>query len=637
MAVTSVNLARVSQNLRAFNLLEALREHQVGLYRAQTQLATGMRLHVPSDDPVSATTVAVVDRRTELLQQIASNVRHANSALTLTETAVGEAVELVLDSHNIALEAVDEAMAPGERESMATLIDRKLEQLIAVANRKHMQTYLFSGTYGDGAPFELHDLGGVIYHGDQGEARTITDSDRTETVYSVSGAELFGAVSSRQVGTIDLNPAITAETRIEDLDGAAGVGIDLDRVQVTVGGQSLQVDLREAATVGDVVDRLNNDLPASLTASLTPQGIRIDANQAGVTFTVLDVNGGTTARDLGIAAANPVGNVGAGDLDARVTLTTKLKDLRGGAGINLAGGITVRNGAHAADIDFTNAETVEDVLNRINVSTIGVWARITEDGKHIEVLNRVSGIDLRIEENGGNAAQALGIRTTTADTPLSELNDGRGVDTVDGNDIQITTANGTTFEVDVDGAETLQDVLDLLNAAGGGAITATLANPGCGLLIKDNTVGGGTLEVGRVNASPAIDGLGLDVVSSGGQVVGEEINPIRIDNVFTALIELRDGLRTDDRQAMIRAAQRLERSIDAMQEVQGRVASQARAVEERTVRMESEVSAAQVLLSDLRDADIADVAVRFTQLQTALQANLSTANRVANLSLLDYL
>lgn len=53
--------------------------------------------------------------------------------------------------------------------------------------------------------------------------------------------------------------------------------------------------------------------------------------------------------------------------------------------------------------------------------------------------------------------------------------------------------------------------------------------------------------------------------------------------------------------------------------------------------MENEVTAAQVLLSDVRDVDIAEAVIRFQQMQTALQANMSTASRVLNLSLIDFL
>ena len=44
-----------------------------------------------------------------------------------------------------------------------------------------------------------------------------------------------------------------------------------------------------------------------------------------------------------------------------------------------------------------------------------------------------------------------------------------------------------------------------------------------------------------------------------------------------------------------------------------------------------------VLAYNYFDVDMAEAIVRFQQMQTALQANLATASKVLNLSLLDYL
>jgi flagellin-like hook-associated protein FlgL len=268
---------------------------------------------------------------------------------------------------------------------------------------------------------------------------------------------------------------------------------------------------------------------------------------------------------------------------------------------------------------------------------VGVWARITDDGRSLEILSRVSGVDLYIEENGGLAATALGLRSMHAGTTLAGLNGGRGVSTVPGSDLRITTASGTTIDIDLDGAETLQDVLDRLNTGGAGAITATLASQGNGLVITDQTAGAGTLTIQPLNDSPALSGLGLDVSATGNQLVGRDVNPIRVDSPFTALLELRTGLQGDDRLTMITAGERIERVMERMQQVQGQLASQARVMADRSERVETETTATRVLLSDVRDVDIADAAVRFQQLQMALQANLSTALQVMNLSLLDYL
>jgi flagellin-like hook-associated protein FlgL len=638
MAVTTVSIARVSQNLRAFNLLEALRANQVGLFRVQTQVATGLRFLQPSDDPPRAATALGFDRRLERLSQLQNNLREVNAVLSEGEAAAADAADLMIEARQLALETAGDTSSADERKALAVVVDSVLERMIAVGNRQYLDSYIFSGQRTPTPPF-VFDGGGVRYQGDAGRRETIVDTDLSQEEYTVSGAELFGAVSAGVMGNVDLNPILTPDTRVSDLRGVSGKGVRLGRIEVDDGSTRVQIDLSDAATVGDLVDRLNDSLPAGLAASLGTYGVNIVFSGPGSdAITISDVGGGQTARDLGIdgtfarftSRAEP-------DLDPKVTLTTPLIALRGGAGLNTGERFTIRNGSEAATIDLSEATSVEDLLNSINQAGVSAWARIAADGQTIEVRNRISGTSLAIEEDDGTLATQLGIRSMRGDTKLSDLNDGQGVHTVDGNDVRITTSDGATIDVDIDGAITLQDVLDRLNAAGGGSITAALAARGNGIVITDNTTGGLTLSLSRLNQSPAIDGLGLNVPATGNQILGRDVNEVRVDGVFTALVELRDALRADDRAAIQLAAQRVERTMAGMQEVQGRLASQARGLSDRADRVAGETTSVQVMQSGVRDMDIAEAAVRLQQLQTALQANLAMGSRIMNLSLIDFL
>jgi flagellin-like hook-associated protein FlgL len=112
---------------------------------------------------------------------------------------------------------------------------------------------------------------------------------------------------------------------------------------------------------------------------------------------------------------------------------------------------------------------------------------------------------------------------------------------------------------------------------------------------------------------------------------------LRADSPFTALLELKDGMERDHRQTLTYAGERIDRILKYMQQKHGEIAAQARTLADRGERVETEITATQTMLSDVRDVDMTDAIVRFQQLQTALQANLSTASQVLNLSLLDYL
>lgn len=635
MAVVPLNVARVSQHLQAFQLQQSLTSKQLGLLRIQNQLSTGLKFLTPSEAPADASIAGTVDRRLDALDGLRGNLRTANNTLAATEDAMREAIDLMTQAHNTALEAINSSTSREERESLANLVDSLVTQAVSVANRRYVDTYLFSGYYGDDAPF-AYENNGVVYRGDENRLRTMVDSDMSTASFSASGAEFFGAVSNQVRGRSDLNPAVTVSTRISDLRGTSGQGVRLGKLLVSDGATQVQIDLSDAATVGDIIDKLNDQMPGGLAALVTPLGIQVTAPGGFSTVNISDVGADQGARDLGLTASGAL-TAGGVDLNPRLTLQTQIASLSGGGGLGLAGDIVIRNGAQSATVSVADAVTVEDVINRINAAGAGVWAALNPDGRTIDVRNRTSGADLYIEDAGGAAALNLGIRSTHAAVQLADLNDGRGVQTQPGDDLRITTASGATIDVDIDGALTLQDVIDRLNSAAGGAISAGFASSGGGLVITDNTSGGGTLRIERLNLSPAIDGLGLDVTATGNQINGAPIRPVRVNSAFTALLELRDALRGDDTKGIQFAGERLEAVMQDMLAVQGKIAAQARAMDDRTQRLEAEDTATRILLSDVRDVDFTEAVVRFQQVQTALQANITAAARIQGLSLLDAL
>ncbi len=92
-------------------------------------------------------------------------------------------------------------------------------------------------------------------------------------------------------------------------------------------------------------------------------------------------------------------------------------------------------------------------------------------------------------------ATALGIRSFHADSVLSELNSRQGVEIVGGeDDFQVIAKDGSTFDVNLEGAVTVGDVLDAINAVAaeaGVAVSASMAGVGNGIRIVDQTNGGG--------------------------------------------------------------------------------------------------------------------------------------------------
>src|SRR5690606_5548338 len=115
----------------------------------------------------------------------------------------------------------------------------------------------------------------------------------------VNGAEVWGALSTRIESSTDNTPALTPGTRLADLAGAQGKGVQKGVIKISDGTTAANVDLTRADTMQDVVNAINNAGIGAVTASLTTDGIQI-SGAATDNITVNEIGGGATAADLGI-------------------------------------------------------------------------------------------------------------------------------------------------------------------------------------------------------------------------------------------------------------------------------------------------------------------------------------------------
>jgi flagellin-like hook-associated protein FlgL len=646
MAVQSINVNRVSNTLRTDALLATLRRSTLDLFKEQNRISTGRQFLAPSEDPGRAARALNLSEILDQQDQLLVNIRHGGNVLDATDQAMAEASSLVIDAQSVASQNIGTLSSDDEREAAAEVVASIREQLVAVGNRTFEGRYLFAGRKTDIQPF-VSALGGTAFLGDGGNIFARTDVDELEEI-NLGGDVIFGALSSSVQGYVDLNPRLTLDTRIEDLTGATLQGVRLGSFEIVEEGGvgSVTVNLADADTIGDVVARINaagEAAGASFLASVTDTGISIAPG--GPPLVVRDISTGTTAADLGVVTspASASAIMGA-DLGPALSRTTLIADLNGGAGVDLSGGLVITNAGQAATIDLSAAESVQDVLNTINNSGLHVRAEINAARNGINVINTVSGTTMTVGENGGTTANALGIRSLHGGSTLNELNNGLGVRTVTGEpDLRITAKNGSAFAVNLDGAASVQDVLDAINLAGaaaGVAVTAQLADVGNGIRLIDTSGGAGPLEVTRMNNSFAIDDLGLFAQTAAGvetELIGDDVNGARANGLLTALFDLEKALRDDDSQDITIAAEALDAHLVDFNRARGIVGARAKAMQDRLTQTEGAVFATQELLSEVQDLDYTEAVTKFQQAQTALQASLLTGSRLANTSLLDFL
>jgi flagellar hook-associated protein 3 FlgL len=683
MSAIPGNLARVPNLLASRLALSNINRANLDLLRVSEQIATGRAILRPSDDIIKAATISVLDDRLDRSVQVRRNLSHAAAALDVIDTTLASATELAEQARTIASQQVNVGSTASERNAQATVVEQLIQSLLATANTQSVAGYVFGGSQTSRAPVVAFGSG-FRYIG-QGTG-LFTDLGPAAGVPITLGATPISGISARVQGAVDLNPALTLNTTIESLNGARGMGVSLGVIEMSIDGSaSISIDLSGAATVQDITTRIANAIAkyeSDNSVSILDAGgvsvlggaFHIDV-AAGHAITFSDPGSGTTAKDLGLAASTPFSFTSASesglDTAPRLTWETPIAALQ--TLTAPLGAIQINNAGRSATVDLSTATTLQDIRNLIEGADVGVRVRINAAGTGIDIYNEVSAGSagaLSISEvAGGNfTATRLGIRSFSGQTRVSDLNFGRGVSVVDGvknpntglydqelNDdfeIILGDAAGTVIRIDLRPSDLtdMQSVLDRINAQLSAALVAaglnatdlvaTMGEGANGIQLVQNPAFPNPVSVKSLNNSQAAGDLGLldgswDAASA--TFSGSDRAKVRVDDLFTRLIDLRDALRANSPTGITLAGEGLKAAIDALVETRGMVGGYARRVDDAIVNEEDRANADERARSELRDIDYTEAASRFALLQTQLEAGLRVTALAQSRSLLDFL
>ena len=628
MNINGFSTVRTTDNARAASAASQIGRTQAALSRAQQELSTGKRLIRPSDDPGDAVVAQQLQKTLEARQTYATNLRHGQRLLGDVDEALGGAGDLLREAYTLAQANLGDAVSRDEQKGAALALRGIESRLLDLANTRSGGVSLFGGD-ADVDPYRA-DTAGVRFVGNP-TALTNRVSGRAETDILLAGGDVFGGLSER-VGKGDLSPVLTNATRLSDLGGARGSGVTGGVIRLNNAGATADVDLRDADTVGDVLDRINaSGIGVTAAISASGEGITL----AGASLTVAEA-GGTTATDLGILQPVAAAAVGGVDVRPRISDFTPLSSLNGGAGIDTTGGLTVSNGGQSNTFDLSGVATVGELLDRLNAGPVPLRAGVSDDGDSLVLHNPVQGGELRVREGAGTTAADLGWLTFTAADGLNQLNGGRGVTlNKSGPDLTLIDAADVSFDVDLDAAGTVQDAADAINAAAtaAGASVAASFDPNAPGLVLSNVT-----RVTSVNDSTAAVDLGLDgTIPPGGTLIGRNVNPVTSEGVFGHLRSLIAALDAGDDARVTASAESLSTDEASILSRRGEAGSRLQEFDARLDRLDDQDVATRATLSELEDVDYTRAVTRFQSLQTSLQASLQTTGQLFDLTLFNFL
>lgn len=682
MSTIPANVARVPNILSSRLSLANLTRTNLDLFKLQTQLATGRAINRPSDDSVRATAIGLLDDRLERAEQRTRNLNHADAALNTLDQALGEINDLILQGSSIGKSQISLGADANQRAGQAIVVNSLIAGLFEMSSREGSAGYIFGGSAPGRAPV-LGFRGGYRYVGEG--TGLVTDIGIPSAIpITIGGSNAIGATSFRLIGDQQLAPSLTDQTRLSDLMGARGLDIVRGELEISIdGGTRVTIDLTNADTIDDVTDAIEAVIrdyeSANTVAILGPGGVSF-ANQnltldlaAGHNAEFFDLGANTTGRDLGLVSDTPFSFApGLGDglnVQPRLTPLTRVDSVFGAP----LGSIRLNNMGVSEIVDLSGAVTFQDIANLIESADLGVRVGFDREKRRMIVTNEVSaGTNqaMSIEEIPGNGGTAglLGIRTMNLDTRIDDFNEGRGVDVITGNadpitgvpdpaldvDFTITLGGGVTITVNLRPEDiiTVGTVIQRIRDEADAQLPAQGVNPAdftVGLTDGDNGISFGQtpamdaigpITIERMNRSVAAEQLGLmdgtyDTASA--TFVGEDRAAVRVDSIFTALIDLRNALQDDDDFGIQLATQRLDRFVDDVSGSRALVGGYARRVADAKIFEEDRAILDETVRSQLRDLDFIEASTRFNLLQVQLSAGLQAVAASNSTTLLDFL
>jgi len=144
------------------NVSFALYLHTNAMAKLQEQASTGSRINRVSDDPAAAYRVLGLNTNEKSLENYINNLSEVASILgfssTILDNITSGLAETQIRLTQIASGIYDEAA----RKRTAEEIDDILEQIVSLANIRHMDQYLFGGTDTGSAPYKVERTNGKI-------------------------------------------------------------------------------------------------------------------------------------------------------------------------------------------------------------------------------------------------------------------------------------------------------------------------------------------------------------------------------------------------------------------------------------------------------------------------------------------
>lgn len=187
-------VTRVTQGMMVQRSLNNLNQQLRHISVLQEQLATGLRVNRPSDDPIDARRAMNLRTIISKNEQFQANIFDSSPHLVESASILLNIVDIVLRALELTTRGANETIAQPQLDAIALEIDELLEAAVVSGNHRTSNRSIFAGTQTLADAFDVTRVAGqitaVTYAGND-QSIEINISDGVRTGINVTGADAF--------------------------------------------------------------------------------------------------------------------------------------------------------------------------------------------------------------------------------------------------------------------------------------------------------------------------------------------------------------------------------------------------------------------------------------------------------------
>lgn len=162
--------------------------------KLQEQISTGKKINAASDDPVAFSDLALLKARDLRLAQYKRNIDVARQTLTLEDSALKQASNLLTRMKELAIQGSNDSLSAADRKLVGIEAKGLTDSLIDLANTKDSNGLPIFGGFKSDNPFQRQVDGSIVYQGDSNKTMQAVGDD-AQVAVGFSGHEVFNRVA----------------------------------------------------------------------------------------------------------------------------------------------------------------------------------------------------------------------------------------------------------------------------------------------------------------------------------------------------------------------------------------------------------------------------------------------------------